>query len=228
MSLTLLSRTILFAPFVPFIVLFCQVIETKDRTDLSRLQAFVVSIQSRNGGNGSVSEAVDRLCRLFQVLYSVASHYVESHTSGSSYTGGSGGGEDQIFQGSGIGGIGTMTGIDSYLAALGFPPPILASNVNAATAGMEDQNSGSGPLPYHHHGEGQEQYAMKAGDDVGFDQTVQGVDGQEPQRAVDPMIWMGNEAQLEGWLYSNQQMLSFLEDGVLDSLGGLVGGGGTQ
>lgn len=117
-----------------------------------------------------------------------------------------------------------MTGIDSYLAALGFPPPILASNVNAPTAGMEDQNSGSGTLPYHHYGEGQEQYAMKAGDDGGFDQTVQGVDGQEPQRAVDPMIWMGNEAQLEGWLYSNQQMLSFLEDGVLDSLGGLVGG----
>lgn len=113
-----------------------------------------------------------------------------------------------------------MTGIDSYLAALGFPPPNLAANMNSATTGMEDQNGSSGNLPYHHRGERQDQYTLKTSDYVGFDHTVQGGDGQEPQRAVDPMIWMGNEAQLEGWLYSNQQMLSFLEDGGLDNMGG--------
>lgn len=70
------SRTILFAPFVPFIVLFCQVIETRDKADLARLEAFVSSLQPYTAS----SEAVERLRRLFQVLHSVASQFVESQT----------------------------------------------------------------------------------------------------------------------------------------------------
>ncbi|KAK4220323.1 fungal-specific transcription factor domain-containing protein [Rhypophila decipiens] len=225
--------TILFAPFVPFIVLFCQVIETKDRDDLSRLQAFVVSIQSSNSREGGVSEAVDRLCRLFQVLYSVASHYVESYAAGGGgvYPTGTGGvGDSDMFQGASTQGIGAaLAGVDTYLAALGFPPPQL----NNASANAEVQGQagfgggGSTDLPYHsgHDGRSQEQFAIKSGDD---DFQLDGVagEGQEPQRALDPMIWMGNEAQLEGWLYSNQQVLSFLEDGLLDTLGGMASGSG--
>ncbi len=70
------DRIILYAPFVPFIVLFCQVIESKDTADLARLQAFVASLQIHS----NISEPVEKLRRLFQVLYGVASQYVESQT----------------------------------------------------------------------------------------------------------------------------------------------------
>ncbi|AEO57210.1 fungal-specific transcription factor-like protein [Thermothelomyces thermophilus ATCC 42464] len=95
---TYMNWTILFAPFVPFIVVFCQVIETRDRADLARLEAFVSSLQPYT----AVSEAVDRLRRLFQVLYSVASQFVESQT------------------GQGRDGQQPST-VDTCLAALGFP-----------------------------------------------------------------------------------------------------------
>lgn len=36
---------------------------------------------------------------------------------------------------------------------------------------------------------------------------------EETARGVNPMLWMGNGAQLEDWFYNNQQMMEFLEDG---------------
>lgn len=36
------------------------------------------------------------------------------------------------------------------------------------------------------------------------------------QRGVNPMIWMGNEVELEDWFCNNQQMMAFLEDGFPD------------
>ncbi|KXH67887.1 fungal specific transcription factor, partial [Colletotrichum salicis] len=59
-----MNWTILFSPFVPFIVTFCQVIETSDTSDLARLQGLVTSIQ----GAKEFTEASARLYRLFQVL----------------------------------------------------------------------------------------------------------------------------------------------------------------
>ncbi|SPO01632.1 uncharacterized protein DNG_04306 [Cephalotrichum gorgonifer] len=70
---TYLHWTLLFAPFTPFIVLFCCVIETQDQEDLARLQAFVTSISLAS----SFSDAGSKMHRLFQVLYSVALRYVE-------------------------------------------------------------------------------------------------------------------------------------------------------
>ncbi|KAK4243720.1 fungal-specific transcription factor-like protein [Corynascus novoguineensis] len=95
---TYMNWTILFAPFVPFIVVFCQVIETRDKGDLARLEAFVNSLLP----HPAVSEAVDKLRRLFQALYSVASQVVESQT------------------GTGKDGQQSST-VDTCLAALGFP-----------------------------------------------------------------------------------------------------------
>jgi hypothetical protein len=92
-------RTILFAPFVPFIVLFCQVIETRDRTDLARLEGFIASLQPHTAS----TEAVDKLRRLFQVLYSVASQYVGSQAGATS--------DEQQ----------PSVEVDTCLAALGFP-----------------------------------------------------------------------------------------------------------
>lgn len=73
-------------------------IESRDRTDLARLQAFVTSLQPHT----TSIEAVDRLRRLFQVLYNVAAQYVESHT-------GLGRDEQQ------------STDVDTCLAIMGFP-----------------------------------------------------------------------------------------------------------
>lgn len=68
-------RTLLFAPFIPFIVIFCNVMETRDQADLVRLDAFIISIQSAS----TVSEPAAKMHRLFQVLYNIASRYLELH-----------------------------------------------------------------------------------------------------------------------------------------------------
>lgn len=147
-------RTILFAPFVPFIVVFCQVIETRDKRDLARLEAFVNSLLP----HPAVSEAFDKLRRLFQALYSVASQVVESQT------------------GTGKDGQQSST-VDTCLAALGFPSQV----------GPSSQES--------EYEAGVASYAS----DPAF------------QRGVNPMIWMGNGAELEDWFYNNQQMMDILE-----------------
>ncbi|EFQ26006.1 fungal specific transcription factor domain-containing protein [Colletotrichum graminicola M1.001] len=93
--------TVLFSPFIPFIVLFCQVIETQDRDDLARLHSFVVFLQE----TATMSDAAGKMSRLFQVLYSVALRFVEfrATTPHSRQTEAS-------------------AEMDAYLAALGFPP----------------------------------------------------------------------------------------------------------
>lgn len=134
-------------------------IETRDTTDLARLEAFVASLQPHT----TVTDAVDRLRRLFQVLYSVAHQYVESQT-------GTGRDEQQ-----------SSTEVDTCLATLGFPSqPVMGHQV-------------TGSLP---------------------NSTADaGVHMPAFQRGVNPMLWMGNGAQLEDWFYNNQQMMAFLEDG---------------
>ncbi|KPA35814.1 transcription factor [Fusarium langsethiae] len=69
--------TLLFAPFIPLIVIFCHVIETQNESDLARLQAFVMSIQSAT----SISSPAARLHRLFQTLCKIALSYVKFRTS---------------------------------------------------------------------------------------------------------------------------------------------------
>lgn len=69
-----LARTILYAPFVPFIVIFCHVIETSDADDLQRLAEFVASLR----GSCGASEPIDKLYRLCQVLHNVAALYVKA------------------------------------------------------------------------------------------------------------------------------------------------------
>ncbi|KAL2796015.1 hypothetical protein BJX66DRAFT_336287 [Aspergillus keveii] len=65
--------SILFVPFVPFIVLFCHSIETGDVDDLSSMQAFVASIESACPH----SPAIAKHHRLFQVFCTVATRYCE-------------------------------------------------------------------------------------------------------------------------------------------------------
>ncbi|KAI0903885.1 fungal-specific transcription factor domain protein [Ustulina deusta] len=87
--------TILYAPFIPFIVIFCLVIETSDREDLARLAAFVRSLEPAC----EVSSSVRKLHQLCQVLYNVAELYVEAKAAE---------------------GVGSE--FDAYLSQLGFMP----------------------------------------------------------------------------------------------------------
>lgn len=85
---------------MPFIVIFCNVIETQDQTDLARLHEFITSIQTAP----TISEAAGKMHRLFQVLYSVALRYIEFRVSTPP--------ENQMQ---------ASAEMDTYLAALGLP-----------------------------------------------------------------------------------------------------------
>ncbi|KLU90616.1 fungal specific transcription factor domain-containing protein [Magnaporthiopsis poae ATCC 64411] len=66
--------TILYAPFIPFIVLFCHVIETADMADLGRLHSFTAGLE----GLREVSEPISKLHRLCNALSNVANMYLET------------------------------------------------------------------------------------------------------------------------------------------------------
>ncbi|KAI9146718.1 ATPase [Paramyrothecium foliicola] len=68
-----MNWTILFSPFIPFIVLFCHIIETGNGEDLGRLGDFVRSIQSVCDDSNTIANHY----RLFQVFHSVAVRYTE-------------------------------------------------------------------------------------------------------------------------------------------------------
>ncbi|RWA13310.1 hypothetical protein EKO27_g1759 [Xylaria grammica] len=87
--------TILYAPFIPFIVIFCLVIETSDGEDLARLADFVRSLEPAC----EVSSSVRKLHQLCKVLYNVAELYVEAKAAE---------------------GVGSE--FDAYLSQLGFMP----------------------------------------------------------------------------------------------------------
>lgn len=95
--------TLLFAPFIPFIVVFCQVIETQDQADLARLHSFCTSTES----SVTLSEAAAKTHRLFQVLYTVALRYIEFRTCTPP--------ADQTQ-------AQANAELNTYLTALGFPP----------------------------------------------------------------------------------------------------------
>ncbi|KAI0401710.1 hypothetical protein F4802DRAFT_618745 [Xylaria palmicola] len=74
MQIVYIHWTILYAPFIPFIVIFCLAVETSDRDDLARLRAFVHSLETAC----EVSSSVRKLHQLCQVLYNIAELYVEA------------------------------------------------------------------------------------------------------------------------------------------------------
>ncbi|KAF7550475.1 hypothetical protein G7046_g8006 [Stylonectria norvegica] len=166
--------TVLFAPFIPFIIVFCQVIEAKDHTDLALLHAFVSSMQSAPG----VSEAAGKVYRLFQVLYSVALRYVEFHTMAP---------PTEQTQANAV--------LDNYLAELGF-----SSAIPVDQQRQQQQQQQPQQIPQQ-----MAAYAQMGGD-------VAVGDAMKDQRVTNPMMWMGNTAQLEDWFNSNQQMIGLLQE----------------
>ncbi|RYP07504.1 hypothetical protein DL765_009137 [Monosporascus sp. GIB2] len=106
--------TILYAPFIPFIVLFCHIIETLNiGDDLSRLSEFIASLEGSRGA----SQASEKLHRLCQVLYNVAVLYLEAKQQAQAAVG---------------------SEIDTYLSTLGLMPADSGGSIPATAGGMVD------------------------------------------------------------------------------------------
>ncbi|KAL2813191.1 hypothetical protein BDW59DRAFT_167593 [Aspergillus cavernicola] len=103
--LSYLHWSILYSPFVPFIVLFCHIIEVSSWVDLDRLEEFVVSLES----NCPLSTAISKLHRLCQVLSNVARLYIEAKA------------QAQTEENQALASVGHE--FDTYLSALGLAPP---------------------------------------------------------------------------------------------------------
>ena len=155
--LPLNARSILQAPFTPFIVIFCNAILHCDPSDLNSLSEFVLSLESCR----TVSEGADKLYKMCHLFLQVAKLYVEAKTKESgdhpqqhSQTTESGfyhtdGGEQSLD-------MSAMTQFDPYLSALGlmpnsawpmagFPPASMAASTGAASStGMEAFSPGHG------------------------------------------------------------------------------------
>lgn len=98
--------TLLFAPFTPFIVLFCHIIESpqSEEEDLNRLDGFVASIEAVAP---ILSDAASKMHRLFGVLSKIAHRYTVDRSSTLSRE--QAPADEQAI-------------LDAYLSALGFPP----------------------------------------------------------------------------------------------------------
>ncbi|KAG7102398.1 hypothetical protein HYQ44_018208 [Verticillium longisporum] len=119
-SVPRLVWAILLTPFAPFFVLFCHVIETSSAEDLKRLYEFADSL----GGASPISEPVQKLHRLCQVLYNVALTYVEAKAQQPAAN------QAPINE-----------EFDMYLSALGFPPNELLAPGTGVEAGAAAQTA---------------------------------------------------------------------------------------
>ncbi|KAL3470426.1 hypothetical protein BJX99DRAFT_49709 [Aspergillus californicus] len=116
LKLSYLHWSILYSPFVPFIVLFCHIIEVSSWVDLTRLEEFVLSLEP----NCSLSTAIFKLHRLCQVLSNVARLYIEAKA------------QAQTQESQDLASVGHE--FDTYLSALGLAPPTEEGDTRWAAA----------------------------------------------------------------------------------------------
>ncbi|KAH6629575.1 hypothetical protein C7974DRAFT_413361 [Boeremia exigua] len=114
--------SILQAPFTPFIVVFCNAIQSSNTVDLNTLQQFVASLESSR----TVSEGADKLYKMCHLFHQVAKLYIQAKRKESRIQPETGSqlspstfftarDEDQLD-------VSTMTQFDPYLSALGLVP----------------------------------------------------------------------------------------------------------
>ncbi|CAJ2503671.1 Uu.00g110650.m01.CDS01 [Anthostomella pinea] len=129
--------TILYAPFIPFIVIFCLVIETAGGDgaddDLQRLADFVQSLEPAV----DVSPSVHKLYQLCLVLHNIATLYVEAKKA-------------QALREPNTADHDMMPGVstefDLYLSQLGFMPPVVDYSQQLPSSGG-GVRSGGGMAP---------------------------------------------------------------------------------
>jgi hypothetical protein len=118
MNTTYIHWTIMSVPFVPFIVIFCYVIETSSKDDLKLLEQFTNSLRI----SGAVSGAVDKLYRLCRIMCDVAMLYVEA--------------KQAETQAADVDMAPLGNDFDMYLSQLGFMPPVQAEFDAAGGGGL--------------------------------------------------------------------------------------------
>ncbi|KAJ5562944.1 transcriptional regulator family: Fungal Specific TF [Penicillium sp. DV-2018c] len=176
---------VLLSPFIPFIVIFCNIITTFNGDDLARLEDFIASLQPLV----TFSQSIERLHNLCSILGTVARLYFEANTRPQA------GDQDQNL-------IQVGHEFDVYLSALGLAPTSLNpmngnDQVNQSNAqgypqtGVPAVHVSSAELP---------QQPQLASGFAGHTGSAQ--DQGQGQAA----------AQLGNWFWGNQYMMGLLEE----------------
>ncbi|KAF2736701.1 hypothetical protein EJ04DRAFT_510814 [Polyplosphaeria fusca] len=121
-----LHWSILQAPFTPFIVLFCNAVQTSNHFDLAQLADFVVSLESCR----TMSEGADKLYRMCHLFLRVAKLYIEArskevevaHARPHTALGSQSSGYTTASAAPGTANMSAPTQFDPYLSALGLVP----------------------------------------------------------------------------------------------------------
>ncbi|KAJ6185489.1 hypothetical protein N7519_006790 [Penicillium mononematosum] len=183
MKISYMHWAILMSPFVPFIVIFCNIITTSNADDLARLEEFVASLQPLS----TFSQSIERLYNLSSVLGTVARLYFEANTRT----------QTAADQNQNLIEVGQE--FDVYLSALGLAPtnpmnPPNSSSQMGNSQGYFPDNPGmdvsSAELPQQNAG--------------GFPAPVDSYQAQGQD--------LGTAAQLGNWFWGNQYMMGLLEE----------------
>ncbi|KAK3950539.1 hypothetical protein QBC32DRAFT_346312 [Pseudoneurospora amorphoporcata] len=177
-----LHWTILYAPFIPFIVLFCHVIETSNMQDLDRMDHFVASLSTVC----SISEAIDKFNRVCQVLCHVARLYVETKAQQQQD-------QDMMLVGHDF---------DMYLSQLGFMPQQLLHDQQQ----QQQQHANSTGNPAHQQRQHQHGGMAAPGAAATVTPSVFGAD--MPAGLIDAT----QTAQLGNWFSGHRHIMNLVEE----------------
>lgn len=172
------------SPFVPFIVIFCNIITTSNADDLARLEEFIASLQPLS----TFSQSIDRLHTLCSVLGTVARLYFEANTRT----------QTAADQDQNINEVGQE--FDVYLSALGLAP----------TNPMNPPNSGNSQMG-NSQGYFQDNPSIHVSSAESSQQNVGGFSAPvDPSQALGQDS--GTAAQLGNWFWGNQYMMGLLQE----------------
>jgi hypothetical protein len=192
-------RSILQAPFTPFIVIFCNAVLHCDPSDMTALSEFVFSLESCR----TVSEGADKLYKMCHLFLQVAKLYVDaktkestsssshivppSRTESNSYMPSSSDTTDQTFN------TNAIDQFDPYLSALGLMP------VSAWPMSAYPQTGADGAP------QGQDSFANAQGFDPTGNLGAEGV-------GVGPGMQNGNNVQ--DWFSGSRYLMNLMEDDI--------------
>ncbi|KAJ5317981.1 hypothetical protein N7508_002489 [Penicillium antarcticum] len=198
MKISYMHWAVLMSPFVPFIVIFCNVITTSNQADLTQLEEFIASLRPLC----SYSQSIDRLHTLCSVLGTVARLYFEANTR-------------QINEDSSLAEVGQE--FDVYLSALGLAPANAMSGTGVGTGNVQagipnTQGYLQADIPSVHVSSAEVPQQSQQGPPSGFpcQNQIQGqTQGQGNESAS---AEMAQAAQLGNWFWGNQYMMGLLEE----------------
>ncbi|CRL30596.1 Fungal transcriptional regulatory protein, N-terminal [Penicillium camemberti] len=184
MKISYMHWGILLSPFVPFIVLFCNIITTSNGDDLALLEEFIASLQPLT----TFSQSIERLHTLCSVLGTVARLYFEANTRTQAAAD-----QENLIE------VGQE--FDVYLSALGLAPPTHMNPLNSDNSQMvNSQGYSHTDNPAMHVSSAE----LSQPDVGGFSAPVDS--SQAPGQDL------GTAAQLGNWFWGNQYMMGLLEE----------------